>query len=426
MKTVGLITEYNPFHNGHLYHIEKAKELTGADRVVIIMSGDYVQRGMPALLSKHHRAHMALSCGASVVIELPVCYASGSAEYFALGAVAILDGLGCIDSLCFGSECGDLEQLDRISRLLVSEPGSYRLLLQNALKSGASFPAARCLALKELTGDTSISEVMSDPNNILGIEYLKALQRLNSSIVPVTLKRQACNYHDTTLQAHMSSASAIRNTLKQLSIPQISGNFGENAINTSSQTWQLLKSQLPDEVFQILQNAWNTSCPVEPDDFSLLLKYRLLGETASSLCAYQDVSPELANRIIRCRNNFQSYEQFCELLKTKELTYSRISRSLLHILLSITKEDIALYRSTSCSYARVLGFCREHTDILHKMKEHSSIPIITKLTQTESLSPAALRMLNQTTFASDLYESVITDKFGGSFINEHQKQLIRI
>ena len=169
MKTVGLITEYNPFHNGHLYHIEKAKELTGADRVVIIMSGDYVQRGMPALLSKHHRAHMALSRGASVVIELPVCYASGSAEYFALGAVAILDGLGCIDSLCFGSECGDLEQLDRISRLLVSEPGSYRLLLQNSLKSGASFPAARCLALKELTGDTSISEVISDPNNILAI-----------------------------------------------------------------------------------------------------------------------------------------------------------------------------------------------------------------------------------------------------------------
>lgn len=144
------------------------------------------------------------------------------------------------------------------------------------------------------------------------------------------------------------------------------------------------------------------------------------------MCAYQDVSPELANRIIRCRNNFQSYEQFCELLKTKELTYSRISRSLLHILLSITKEDMALYRSTSCSYARVLGFCREHTDILRKLKEHSSIPIITKLTQTESLSPAALRMLNQTTFASDLYESVITDKFGGSFINEHQKQLIRI
>ena len=381
MKTVGLITEYNPFHNGHLYHIEKAKELTGADRVIVIMSGDYVQRGTPAVLSKHSRAHMALLNGASVVLELPVCYSCASAEFFAKGAVSVLDGLGCIDALCFGSECGNLEHLTSIAHLLSAEPETYRHHLQSSLKNGMSFPAARCHALEKMTGDAYASQILSDPNNILGIEYLKALKELNSPIVPFTLK------------------------------------------NISAQ----LSEQLPPGSLSIIQNEWNFSCPVEADDFSLLLKYRLLSEPHESLCKYQDVSEELSNRIIRNRNQFRSFGQFCTLLKTKELTYSRISRSLLHILLSITTEDMHAYQDNSCSYARILGFRKEHTDVLRAMKDHASIPIITKLGKSASLlSPEASRMLNQTSFASDLYESVISDKFGIPFTSEQQKQIIRV
>lgn len=425
MKTVGLITEYNPFHNGHFYHIEKAKELTGADRVVVIMSGDYVQRGTPALLSKHLRAHMALLNGASLVLELPVCYATGSAEFFAEGAVSILNGLGCIDALCFGSECGNLSLLKNIAHLLISESDSYTHYLQDALKSGNSFPAARCQALEKLTGNASVSQILSNPNNILGIEYLKALENLNSQIIPYTLKRESSDYHDRELRPQSSSASAIRNTLKQLNADTLYRWHAQPLPTTDILSAQL-KDQLPGNVLNILQDAWNHSCPVEADDFSLLLKYRLLCETRESLCRYQDVSEELANRIIRNRNMFRTFEQFCELLKTKELTYSRISRSLLHILLAVTREDMEIYRESACIYTRILGFRKDHADVLRMIKEHSSIPVITKLGQTDVLSTETLRMLDQNTFASDLYESVVSDKFGTSFVNEYQKQIIRV
>ena len=249
MKTVGLITEYNPFHNGHLYHIEKAKELTGADRVIVIMSGDYVQRGTPAVLSKHSRAHMALLNGASVVLELPVCYSCASAEFFAKGAVSVLDGLGCIDALCFGSECGNLEHLTSIAHLLSAEPETYRHHLQSSLKNGMSFPAARCHALEKMTGDAYASQILSDPNNILGIEYLKALKELNSPIVPFTLKREFSGYHDTELHDCSSSASAIRKVLMNIpASPYLPKNISA----------QLSEQLLPGSL-SIIQNEWNFS-----------------------------------------------------------------------------------------------------------------------------------------------------------------------
>ena len=425
MKTVGLITEYNPFHNGHLYHIERARELTGADRVVIVMSGDYVQRGTPALLSKHSRAHMALLNGASAICELPVCYASGSAEFFAQGAISILEGLGCIDTLCFGSECGELSVLQHIAQLLLSESDTYSHMLQDALKKGHSFPAARHQALEKLTGDASVSQILSEPNNILGIEYLKALKKQNSRMVPYTLKRDSSGYHDTKLQPQSSSASAIRNALRHWEEQPFS-RYPADPQQTPHGFSELLQNQLPENALRLLRDAWNQSCPIETNDFSLLLKYRLLCETRRSLCEYQDISEDLANRIIRNRNQFLNFEQFCQLLKTKELTYSRISRGLLHILLAVKKEDMLRYRESSCIYTRILGFRKEHADVLRQIKENASIPVITKLGQTDSLLPETIRMLDQTTFASDLYESVVSDKFGIPFINEYQKQIIHV
>ena len=245
-------------------------------------------------------------------------------------------------------------------------------------------------------------------------------------MVPYTLKRDSSGYHDTKLQPQSSSASAIRNALRHWEEQPFS-RYPADPQQTPDGFSELLQNQLPENALRLLRDAWNQSCPIETNDFSLLLKYRLLCETRRSLCEYQDISEDLANRIIRNRNQFLNFEQFCQLLKTKELTYSRISRSLLHILLSITTEDMHAYQDNSCSYARILGFRKEHTDVLRAMKDHASIPIITKLGKSASLlSPEASRMLNQTSFASDLYESVISDKFGIPFTSEQQKQIIRV
>ena len=214
MKIVGLITEYNPFHNGHLYHIQQAKRTTGADAVIVVMSGDYVQRGVPAVMPKRLRAESALECGASAVFELPVCYSTGSAELFAESAVALLDQLQIVDSLCFGSECGDLDALSEIADLLCQEPKDYRSLLKKHLRNGLSFPCARRKALKEYLPEKNFAALLDEPNNILGIEYLKAIRKLKSTIKPYTILRKGARYHDQELSTeNLSSASAIRSLL---------------------------------------------------------------------------------------------------------------------------------------------------------------------------------------------------------------------
>lgn len=402
MKIVGLIAEYNPFHNGHQYHIEKAKEITGADAVIVVMSGNFVQRGAPAIMPKHLRAEMAIKAGASLVLELPVCYATGTAEQFAYGAVSILNSLGCIDAICFGSECGDINILSDLAKILCAEPHEYRESLQMFLRNGLSFPLARQKAIETICSNSSIAHLLERPNNILGIEYIKALYRLNSKIKPYTIQRVSSQYHDMDLQEEFSSATALRQVI------------GENSIRG-------LVGQIPNDNISLFQNNYQKRYPIFTNDFSLLLKYRLLNETKSSLTEYADVSEELANRIYNQRNEYIDFEQFCELLKTKELTYSRICRALLHILLGIKKSDY-----TDIQYARVLGFRKGDSDVLTVIKNASAIPLLTKLTATKDLSDSAVQMLNQDIYTSNLYESVVTDKFKTPFINEHAHQIVII
>ncbi|MBQ8558817.1 MAG: nucleotidyltransferase [Tyzzerella sp.] len=404
MRIVGLIAEYNPFHNGHQYHIEKAREITNADAVIVVMSGNFVQRGTPAIMPKHLRAEAALRSGASLVIELPVCYATGSAEFFAYGTVSLLDKLGCIDSICFGSECGDIEVLQDFAKIIQDEPVEYKEYLNQYLRHGNAFPLARQKALKDYLRSDIVDSVLAEPNNILGIEYLKALYRLNSKITPHTIQRISSHYHDEELQETYSSASAIRK--------EIAGKTFDHSD---------LENQIPDTSISILQENYQRRYPVYANDFSILLKYKLLGETKTSLVEYADVSEELANRIANHLNQYLNFEQFCELLKTKEVTYSRISRALLHILLDIKKDDY-----TEIEYARVLGFRKDSMEILSQIKKQSSIPLLSKLTASKELSLAAARMLNKDILVSDLYESVITDKFETSFKNEYEQQIIRI
>lgn len=396
MKTVGLITEYNPFHNGHAYHIQKALEVTGADAAVVVMSGNFVQRGTPAIMPKDLRAKCALLSGAALVLELPVCFATGSAEYFAQGAVSLLDQLGC-DTLCFGSECGDIHRLDQVAEILVHEPEDYRNALKAALKEGYSFPAARQMALE------SYADVLATPNNILGIEYLKALKKCNSKIVPYTIARIGSGYHDPSVSGTLSSATAIRADIQDLST---------------------VKEQIPASCFSLMEETFGTRYPIVSNDFSLILKAKLLSETKESLCRYMDVTPDLANRILRQRNQFLNFEQFCDCLKTKELTRSRISRSLIHILLGVTDAVIENLR-TSVPYARILGFRSDASAVFSALKQNATIPLISSPAQAD-LCTSGRTLLDLDLYASDLYESVITDKYNTPFCNESTRKLLKI
>ncbi|MDE6063925.1 MAG: nucleotidyltransferase family protein, partial [Lachnospiraceae bacterium] len=223
MKTVGIIAEYNPFHNGHLYHLQQAKALSNADFAIVVLSGDFTQRGTPALLDKYARCEMALCCGADLVIELPVCFSTGSAEYFAKGAVSILSGLKT-DALCFGSECGSIDALRRTARVLADEPEPFRNTLMQNLHKGMSFPAARSLALTQYLSEADYDDsLLKSPNNILGVEYLKALIKLDRPMEVYTLPRQGTGYSDDFLpdsdssnslqEQHFCSALALRRRL---------------------------------------------------------------------------------------------------------------------------------------------------------------------------------------------------------------------
>ncbi len=414
MKVVGLIAEYNPFHNGHFYHIQKAREITGADAVLVVMSGNYVQRGTPAIMPKHLRARMALLSGASAVIELPVPYATGSAEYFATGAVSLLNQLGCIHSICFGSECGNIDILTQTARIIEKEPDEYKKSLHTFLREGLPFPAARQHALNTYLntylGADYPAAVLEQPNNILGIEYLKALYQSDSTIKAYTIRRMESGYHDKDLSEQYSSASAIRSQFEN-------SNF----------IFSRLEEQLPASSMQILKDTYGVRYPVHANDFSLLLKQKLLLENKNTLTQYLDVTKDIAHRIIRLLNDYKSFEQFCGLLKTKDMTYTRISRCLLHILLGITKNDMETYRATgACQYAHILGFREDSTELLSLLKKHSRIPLLTKLTQTDTLTDVGTQMLRQDIYASDLYESVVTDKYQTPFINEYKQQVIKV
>lgn len=427
MKIVGLITEYNPFHNGHLYHIQKAKEITDADAVVVVMSGNYVQRGAPAIMPKSLRTEVALEAGVSAVFELPVCYATGSAEYFAAGAISLLESLGCIDAICFGSECGDYGILEKIAHIVADEPEDYRFFLQEGLRKGMSFPLARQQALKAYLKQPELDDILAQPNNVLGIEYIKWLYKTNSSMKCYTIKRMGSGYHDEHLTGTLSSASAIRKLLqftgKSLYL-ESDEMYDEPVL---SEILTRLEDQVPPSCIRLLEETHRTRYPIYNNDFSLLLKYKLLTETRDTLVKYKDITEELANRIMNHRDHFISFDQFCDLLKRRDTTYTRISRSLFHVLLNITNEDFLRYEQDGyCQYAHLLGFRKDAVEVLSIIKRHSKVPLLTKLTQTAELSEVGEHMLHQDIFAADLYESIITEKFRMPFINEYRQQIVKI
>jgi len=433
MKTAGIIAEYNPFHGGHLYQLHQVRERFHADFVVVVMSGDFVQRGEPAIYDKYIRTQIALEAGADLILELPVCFATSSAEDFASAATALLDRLGIVDDLCFGSELGETAPLLKAARLLISEPEEYKSRLQEYLKSGASFPKARAQALAAFLSpmtekDSSLSfpeTLLSSPNNILGIEYLKALLRRNSRITPLTVKRKGQDYHDTTLSADAAwpSASALRHGIHDglvdyfQELPRICAvSDGRNAGHFTR-----FLSKLP-------QSDHDSQTPVFADDLSQIFNWKLLEllQSGRSLTGFSGLSQELAARLTRTALDFDTFTGRILQLKTRQYTYTRISRALLHLLLDITDADISLAKSMDyVPYVRILGFRRSAKELLTKIRQSCPLPLITKTADARQLlDNDSLKIFQKDLYASHLRQTLVYHKSGRRHPNEYTRSVI--
>lgn len=371
MRIVGLIAEYNPFHRGHQYHLDTAREITHADGVVVVMSGDFVQRGLPAVTDKYRRTEMALAAGADAVFELPVSYATGSAECFASGAVHLLHEMGAVTDLVYGCECGDQRRLRELAALLAEEPEDYRICLQGKLRQGRSFPAARSEAAEAVL--PGAAGLLSAPNNILAVEYEKALLRLSSPICSRGILRRGAGYHE--------SASAIRRALAD----------GDA---------DLLSRELPETSLPLLDYG------MEADDFSALLAYRLRMLDPDSLTDYQDVTPVLAARIRTRREPVHSFAQLALDLKTRDLTLTHVQRALLHLLLGIKKE------APAARTLRLLGFRRE-TQVLSEIKAASRLPMLVKMADDKE------DLLADERRAADIYNQAVWNKYQRQLPDEY-------
>ena len=386
MTVNGIIAEYNPFHKGHQYHLDTSAGLTGADYTIVVMSGSFTQRGEPAVTDKFTRTKIALESGAHLVIELPVAYATASAEAFAFGGVSLLHHLGVVDYLCFGSETADLDSLTQIARLLASEPPILSQQIRENLKCGMTYPAARQKALISHLPSVETAKTMSTPNNLLGIEYLKALYQLNSPITPCPLKRLAAGYHDMSATNGIASAGGIRHIL------EVSNTFSE------------ITPYLTDPGANILETYFSEYKPVYPSDFSELLYYKLILEKHTGYTAYLDVTTDLSNRIVACLDQYQDYDQFVKLLGTRNYTCTRIKRCLLHILLNIKQLP-------PICYARVLGFRADAGPVLSQIKKKTKIPLISKLADAgHLLNEEAFSFLCEELLQNEIYEGILSHK----------------
>lgn len=420
MRVNGIIAEYNPFHTGHKYLLTESKKATSADYTVIVMSGNFVQRGAPALINKYKRAEMALQNGADLVLELPMYYATSSAEYFAMGGISLLDKLGVVTNLSFGSECGDLAVLEKIARILAKEPADYALLLRENLKKGQSYPTARTNALLKYDADfEKYKDVLSSPNNILGIEYLKALLKRNSSIQPFTLQRAGAGYHDTQLNNVQCSAQGIREAV-------FDKHNTKAAKECKGQLSELLSNQMPESAHTLLYDCIQQGTFLHTNDFSGMLHYKLLTEFSKGFTEYLDVTPDLSDRICKNVLQYNSFQGFCDRLKTKDMTYTRISRCLVHIMLDIKTESLGVYRTFDYTpYARVLGFKKDATPLMNAIKKKSNIPLITKLADAEQyIEGEALEMLKGDILRNTIYESAMAIKSGKPMANEYRTPIV--
>lgn len=420
MITTAIIAEFNPLHLGHEYIIKEARRLTGADCIVVVLSGNFTQRGDIAVAPKSVRSAAAVACGADIVFELPFAYAASSAEYFASGAVTLLDSIGGIDYLVFGSENDDFSVLHTAADILLNEPPLFKQTLNICLAKGMSFPAARAEAFRSCGGNADVFT----PNNTLAIEYIKALKRLNSPIQPVAVKRTGSDYNDREYSSAKGfiSASAFRDHIAlPLSADELSA-FLEETLPAGSSTQ--------------LMSSYGKCFPVFNDDFFILLRYAVL-MNRGRLTSYTDFTEALSNRINNLIDGCGSrlflgiYEDFILKLKTKDMTAARIKRAMLHLLTGYTGSAQAVavdyLKKGQLPYARILAMSGVGQTFIGTIKKGCDIKFINSLGKSISALDGNARTLIQfDILSSDIYSAVVKAKFNHTLPDEYRTGIIRL
>lgn len=403
MKACGIVAEYNPLHTGHVYQMNKARQISQADCIIVVMSGNFVQRGEPAVIDKYARTRAALKAGADIVIELPVYYALSSAENFARGAVLTLNEMKAA-SICFGAETDNADRLAKISHAIISESPEYKAILNKALAEGLSYPAARQTALLEYLPECK--DIISGSNNILAIEYIKAILGNNLNMTYYPVLREGAGYNDDTDNAEFASAFGIRKMLM-------------------SDEHDRLKTYLTPVMYEEISNSKN--CPLFPDDFSNIFNHKMLflkqqcninhTDFAEELAEYEDITAELANRFAAAFTGRDNIAEFAMKVKSKNIVYSRICRCIMHIILEIRKSMSDFYNNIP--YIRLLGFNKTGQQYLGSIKKELDVPFITKAADYKQKLIFDLA-------CSDIYTQAVYEKYGHVMKNELQQNIIRI
>lgn len=361
-RVLGIIAEYNPFHNGHMYHLQKAKEQSGAQYCICVMSGNFVQRGNTSIVNKWKKAEMALLNGVDLVIELPTIYSVASAEGFSLGAIKLLNNLKIVDAISFGTETSDFAALNNISSIVNEEPMKYKSILNSELKKGLSFPKARENALMLYLNDNKrYDNILNTPNNILAIEYLKALKKIKSTVQPIPVKREKVYYNDNVIVDEFASATAIRKLLKNEEFSEI-------------------RKVVPKSTYQILKKETEFGNVVlDLSRYEKEIIYNLRRMTVSEIAELPDVNEGLEHSLKNAANYSNDITNLINIVKTKRYTVTRIQRILICALLGITKRDVGMAKKTE-PYIRVLGFNEKGKELISRInKQNPKATVITSV-----------------------------------------------
>lgn len=387
-RVLGIIAEYNPFHNGHMYHLEKAKEQSGAQYSICVMSGNFVQRGNTSILNKWKKAEMALKNGIDLVIELPTIYSVASAESFSLGAIKLLDSLKIVDAISFGAETDDFAALNNISNIAFEEPKKYKDLLNKELKKGISFPQARENALMLYLDDNKrYANILNSPNNILAIEYLKSLKKIKSTIQPIPIKREKVYYNENTIVDEFASATAIRNLLKNKQ-------FSEIIKVVPKDTYEILSKESELENIVLDLSAYEKQ-----------IIYNLRKMSVEEIAQLPDVNEGLEHSIKNAASFSNNIKDFINIVKTKRYTQTRIQRILICALLGITKRDVIMGKR-AIPYIRVLGFNEKGKELISRIsKANPKAQVITSVKKFEKQNnnKTYKRLLDIDIFSTNIY-----------------------
>ncbi|MEG0012569.1 MAG: nucleotidyltransferase [Cellulosilyticaceae bacterium] len=390
MHVTGIVAEYNPFHNGHLYQLTQTKKLAGCDKIIAVMSGNFAQRGNPCIVDKYTRTQMALKCGVDMVLELPFPFATASAERFAEAAISVFHKSGIVNSLCFGSEIDDITLMQEIAHTLVHESPELSSLIKTYLNTGTSYPKSRELALIDYlrkqgtSSHAHLESLLNNPNNILGIEYIKALIKYQSSIKPITIKRKTSHYHDTSIHASIASATAIRNQFKSSNIEDI-------------------ECTMPSHSFDLLLQNANTSPSL--DNFSMILHHKLIFSTLDDLYSLWDIPKNLCHSIYNAYLKHLKASDIIDEVTSKTYSRATVHRAILKILLDVKQNDLdSLEKLDWIPYIRVLGCKKDSLPLLSALSKASTVPVITNLGKVyNKLSPEAKCLIDYEIHATNLY-----------------------